>query len=68
MQLPLSIESLFKGEYNGLRAARFQSANEAHNLEVNLKTHGLSYQTKIIKNKRKGREFVVMLVEVDSGT
>lgn len=67
MSLPLSIENQFDEVYEGLQAARFQSASEAHNMEVNLQTLGKSYKTKIIKFKKR-REFLVMLVEVHSGS
>jgi hypothetical protein len=68
MLLPSAIESHFTETYEGMRAARFQSSSEAHNMETNLKWLGLSYKTKIIKHKRKGNSYLVMLVEVHSGT
>jgi len=45
-----------------LRAARFQSASEAHNMETNLKWLNKSFKTKIVKTKKK-REYLVMIVE-----
>jgi len=63
MSLPLSIQSRFNEEYEGLRMARFTSASEAHNMETNLKWLNKSYKTKIVKHKRRGREFLVMIVE-----
>ena len=62
MSLPLSIESRFNETYEGLRAARFQSAAEAHNMETSLKWLSKSFKTKIVKVKKK-REYLVMIVE-----
>ena len=61
MPLPSNIEMMFNSQYNGFRAARCASAVECHNLEAALRTEGVSYQTKIIKHKKRGNEFVVML-------
>jgi hypothetical protein len=68
MSMPLSLENLFDSTYEGMRAARFKSASEAHNMELSLRLAELSFKTKIIKNKRKGNEFVVMLVGEHNGT
>ena len=68
MSLPSAIEYHFTETYEGMRAARFASASEAHNMETNLQWLGLSYKTKIIKHKRKGNSYLVLLVEVHSGT
>jgi hypothetical protein len=62
MPLPSSIQTLFSTTYNGVPAARLKSALEAHNLEAMLRDAGHSYQTKISKSKKTGREFVVMLL------
>lgn len=62
MSIPSSILNLFSDSYDGFAAAKFKSANEAHNVEVALKEAKLSYQTKIKKSKKSGREFIVMLV------
>lgn len=64
MSLPLSLDSKFAQTFDGMRAARFVSASEAHNMETALREYGVSYRTKIVKHKRRGREFWVMLVEV----
>ena len=66
MQLPIHLESLISKSYEGLRAACFVSASETHNVETALRDCKVSYKTKIIKHKRRGREFWVMLVEVQS--
>ena len=63
MWLPLSIQTLFDSEYDGFKAARLRSASETHNLEAGLREQKVSFQTKIIKHKKRGNEFVVMLVE-----
>lgn len=62
MSLPSAIDFHFTEMYEGMRAARFAAASEAHNMETNLKWLGLSYKTKIIKNKRKGNSYLVMIV------
>jgi hypothetical protein len=64
MSLPSSLDSKFTATFDGMRAARFVSASEAHNMESALRESGVSYKTKIVKHKRRGREFWVMLVEV----
>lgn len=66
MSLPLYLETLFNKTYEGLRAACFVSASETHNVETALRDCKVSYKTKIIKHKRRGREFWVMLVEVQN--
>ena len=63
MQLPSSIETMFNSTYNELPAARFQSLMQCNNLQAMLKDAGLSFMTKIVKNKKRGKEFIVMLVE-----
>lgn len=62
MSLPLSILSRFTDTFSGVPAARFRSSAEAKNMEAALRAHGQSYQTKINKSKRVGREFIVMLL------
>ena len=63
MQLPSSIEKLFDTTYNDMRAARVKSTMECNNLQLMLKDAGLSFTTKILKTRKHGREFIVMLVE-----
>jgi predicted GIY-YIG superfamily endonuclease len=53
---------MFDSTYEGMRAARFKSASEAHNMEVSLKELKHSFKTKIVKHKRRGNEFIVMIV------
>jgi predicted GIY-YIG superfamily endonuclease len=60
--MPLSLENMFDSTYEGMRAARFKSASEAHNMEVSLKELKHSFKTKIVKHKRRGNEFIVMIV------
>jgi hypothetical protein len=62
-QLPLIIQNQFKETYDGFKAARFKSVVETHNLEIGLRKNGCSFQTKIIKSKKRGREFLVLLVD-----
>ena len=68
MSLPLVVENKFTETYEGLRAAKFMSASEAHNMENSLRVAGQSYKTKIIKSKRKGNSYLVMLVEPTNGS
>jgi len=63
MSLPLSIENRLNSSYEGFRAAIFTSSSEYHNFTIGLREAGASFKTKISKHKKRGREFVVMLVE-----
>jgi hypothetical protein len=63
MSLPLSIQNIFNDTYNGVPAVKLRSSSETKNLEATLRVHQQSYQTKISKTKKSGREFVVMLLE-----
>lgn len=49
--------------YNGFPAAVFNNSLEYNNFTAMLKMESISFKTKIVKHKRRGREFVVMLVE-----
>lgn len=63
--LPLSYQSKLNTRYDGLPAAVFASSSEYHNFTLGLKQAGISFLTKIIKQKRrqgKTRQFVVMVV------
>jgi uncharacterized protein (UPF0276 family) len=62
MTLPLIIQNRFTEEYEGFKAARVQTSLEANNLELMLKIENISYRTKITKHKKRGREFLIMLV------
>lgn len=62
MSLPLSIQNQFTDTLAGVPAARLKSSAETKNLEAALRAHGRSYQTKINKSKRTGREFIVLLL------
>lgn len=68
MPLPLSIQNAFRDVYNGAPAARLRSASEAKNLETALRLHDRSFQTKIVKSKKTGREFVVVLLDDANGS
>lgn len=61
MPIPMSILNLFDNS-DGAPTARFKSANEAHNVEIVLKEAKQSYQTKIKKSKKSGREFIITLL------
>jgi hypothetical protein len=63
MQLPLKIEELFTQTYDGFKAVKLKSASEAIMVENALGLANMSYQTKITRSKKRGREFLVMIVE-----
>lgn len=54
---------LFDDNYDGYQAKRLTTALECVAFENMLRQLKLSYRTKIIKNKRKGVQFVIMIVE-----
>ena len=63
MQLPSKIEDLFTQNFNGFRSYKVRTATEAVAVENALGRASLSYQTKITRSKKHGREFVILLVE-----
>jgi hypothetical protein len=63
MSLPLSILNRLNTTYDGFRAAVFTTSSEYNNFTAGLREAGASFCTKITKHKKRGREFVVMLVE-----
>ncbi len=62
MQLPSNITELFTQDFNGFRATKVRTATEAVAVENALNRAALSYQTKITRSKKHGREFTIMLV------
>lgn len=62
MQLPSNIETLFTQSYEGYKALKLRSAHDAITVENALARARLSYQTRITRSKKHGREFVVLLV------
>jgi hypothetical protein len=54
---------MFDSTYNDLPAAKLQSSMQCNNLQVMLREAGVSFMTKIVKHKKRGKEFIVMLVE-----
>lgn len=62
MQLPSNISDLFTQDFNGFRSVKVRTAVEAIQVENALTRANLSYQTKITRSKKHGREFVVLLV------
>jgi hypothetical protein len=62
MLLPLSIANRLNQTYDGFKAAIFTTSSEYNNFTLALKEAGASFKTKINKHKKRGREFVVMLV------
>ena len=55
--------SRFNDWYNDLPAAKFNNAAEFNNFISGLKNKKISYTTKIIKKKPRGRIFIVMRLE-----
>ena len=69
MQPQSAIQTLFKDTFDGFPSIRFVSASETVAFEAVLREKSVSYRTKIVKHKKRGREFVVMLVKgAPSGT
>lgn len=62
MQLPSNIEDLFTQTYDGFKAMKLRSASEAIMVENALQRAEKSYQTKITRSKKRGREFIVLLM------
>jgi hypothetical protein len=58
-----SLSNLFDSEYDGFKAIRFKGASECRNMETRLTLEGISFKTKIIKSKKRGLEYIVMLLE-----
>lgn len=67
MSLPLSIHSKFTSTYDGFPAAVFTNSVEYHNFTAMLGEAKASFKTKINKHKKRGREFLVMLVAPANG-
>ena len=65
MSLPLSIQNKLRIIYDGSPAANFDNSLEARNFEAELEYNGISYKTRIIKHKKRAREFVVMVLSPD---
>jgi len=63
MQLPSNIEDLFTQNFNGFRSVKVRTATEAVAVENALSRQSKSFQTKITRSKKHGREFVILLVE-----
>jgi hypothetical protein len=63
MQLPSKIEDLFTQSFNGFRSVKVRTATEAVAIENALRKADLSYQTKITRSKKHGREFAILLVQ-----
>ena len=62
MQLPSNIEDLFTQTYEGFKALKVRTATEAVVVENELNRQSKSFQTKITRSKKHGREFVILLV------
>ena len=62
MHLPSNIDDLFTQTYEGFRALKLRSAQHAIVVENALQKQQRSYQTKITRSKKHGREFVILLV------
>jgi hypothetical protein len=67
MSLPLSIQNKFSTTYEGFPTAIFTNSVEYHNFTATLSEAKASFKTKINKHKKRGREFLVMLVVPANG-
>lgn len=67
MQLPSNIDELFTQTYEGFKALKLRSASEAIAVENELNRQHKSYQTKITRNKKHGRTFVILLIGGQDG-
>lgn len=66
MNLPPTIVQHFNTRYEGFTAAAFDTSSEYHNVQLALQNEGISFLTKIVKEKRAGkkhRKFYILLVE-----
>jgi|DEB0MinimDraft_6_1074348.scaffolds.fasta_scaffold15472_3 hypothetical protein len=61
--MPLSILRLFNSKYEGHRAVRLKTIEEASLMERLMTKYTLSYRSKINNTRKYGREFIYMLVE-----
>lgn len=64
--LPLSYQQKLNTRHDGFSAATFDNSAEYHNFTAALRQAGVSFLTKIAKQKRKRgktRQFIVMVVE-----
>jgi hypothetical protein len=67
LTLPLHLSRRFHTVDEGYEAAVFDNSVEYHNFTCALKDAGISFRTRIAKQKRNGkkvRSFVVQLVEL----
>jgi hypothetical protein len=64
----LSIANRLNATYDGFKAAIFTNSAEYNNFTLALSEAKASFRTKITKHKKRGREFVVMLVETADAT
>ena len=63
MAIPMALMSKFSTVFEGLPTAELHNSAEYHNFTLALKRNNVSFKTKIVKTKRSGRKFVVMLLE-----
>lgn len=62
MSLPLNLQNKFNTTYDGFPTAIFTNSVEYNNFTTMLSEAKTSFKTKINKHKKRGREFLVMLV------
>ena len=67
MQLPSSIETMFNSTYDEFRAVRVDSVMQCNNIQLMLREAKVSFATKIVKHKKRGKEFIVMLLDKPDG-
>ena len=63
MAIPAALMTRFNACYEELPAAEFYNSAEYHNFTIALTRNKVSFLTKIVKPKRAGRKFVVVLLK-----
>jgi hypothetical protein len=64
MQLPSNIDDLFTQSFEGFRAVWLDNACDALVVEDTLTRAKRSYQTQIVRSRKHGRAFIIMLLDV----
>jgi len=68
MQLPSSIDDLFTQTFEGFRAVWLDNACDALLVEDTLTQQKRSYQTHIVRSRKHGRAFIIMLLDDPKAT
>jgi hypothetical protein len=57
----------FTLQYDGMPSTVFNNAIEFSNFTTQMRRNAISFRTKIVKHKRRGRQFIVMLLDTLDG-